>query len=74
MGCLGTQVTDCRDVTWRVTLSAVSQNRDAGLPFSMNAAMMRAGDMAGGGPLARNLLSDPYVGATALPVLTNPDL
>ena len=67
-------VTKCRDVTQCVTLSGVSQNRDAKLPFFVNAAMMRAGDMAGGGPLARNLLFDPYVGATALPVLTNPNL
>lgn len=60
----------CRDVTQYVTLSGVSQNWDAGLSFSINAAMMRVGDMAGGGPLARNLLLHPYEGATAPPVLT----
>jgi len=57
-------------VTRNVTLSVVSQNHDVGLSFSINAAMMRIGDMAGRGPLARNLLLHPYEGATALPVST----
>lgn len=64
---------ECRDVTRRVTLPGVSQNRDVGLPFSMDAAMMRAGNMAGDGLLARNLLFDPIrTGRRPSRVFTNP--
>jgi len=62
-----------RDVTRYVTLPCTSQIRHAGLPFSMNAAIMRLGTWQVG-PLARNLLYDPYGAGDGLPGAHNPNL